>query len=674
MKLNSFGPLLAGWLATASVAFLCEGSTAHAAVTPNPLFAEHAVLQQGAKVPVWGTAAPGEAVTVELAKQSVSVTAGADGRWMAQLAPLKAGGPFTLTISGTNKIVLGDILVGEVWVAGGQSNMERQLGLRVGQQPIDNWEKEVAAADHPQLRQFGVAQEKSLTPLSTVKGQWNVCTPEAVKDFTAVGYFFGRDLEKARHVPVGIIHASWGGTPAEAWTSEAGLRPLPDFAETSGQLKMLLADPAAARRQYEARLETWFIANDTGSVEGASWRDPALDAGTWKTMTLPTLWEDAGEPDLNGVVWFRKTFELSASAAAAVAELQLGMVDDIDTTWINGVKVGATFGYNVLRKYDLPPGVLKPGHNVVVVRVLDTGGGGGIWGDQKLQLVFKSKLPAEGLRTASLGPAPGQPAQAAQPSQPSIDLSGPWRYKIGMRLEEAPAPPMGVTGDVMTPTVLYNGMIAPLLPYAIRGVIWYQGEANLRRERQYRSLFPATIADWRQAWGTDLPFLFVQIAPFREMTPELREAQLLTWQHTPNTAMVVTTDCGDANDIHPPHKQVVGARLALAARALAYGEKLEYSGPIFDAIKVKGAKATLTFTHAGGGLVAKGGPLKGFAVAGTDGTFHPARAELRGKTVVLTSGAVSAPVAVRYGWANVPEGNLFNKAGLPASPFRTDTN
>ena len=385
-------------------------------------------------------------------------------------------------------------------------------------------------------------------------------------------------------------------------------------------------------------------------------------------MTLPTLWEDAGEPDLNGVVWFRKTFELSPSAAAAVAELQLGMVDDIDTTWVNGVKVGATFGYNVVRKYDLPPGVLKPGHNVVVVRVLDTGGGGGIWGDQKVQLVFKGKSPAEELRTASLGPAP------AQTAQPSVDLSGPWRYRIGMHLEDAPPPPMGVTGDVMTPTVLYNGMIAPLLPYAIRGVIWYQGEANLRRERQYRSLFPATIADWRQAWGTDLPFLFVQIAPFREMTPELREAQLLTWQHTPNTAMVVTTDCGDANDIHPPHKQVVGARLALAARALAYGEKLEYSGPIFDAIKVKGAKATLTFTHAGGGLVAKGGPLKGFAVAGTDGTFHPARAELRGKTVVVTSGAVSAPVAVRYGWANVPEGNLFNKAGLPASPFRTDTN
>ncbi|HEX3905768.1 MAG TPA: sialate O-acetylesterase [Polyangia bacterium] len=667
MKPKVFSASLTGLLASACVAFVCGISAAHAAVTPNPLFADHAVLQQATKVPVWGTAAPGEAVTVEIAGQSASTTAGADGKWLVRLAPLRAGGPFTLAISGTNKVVLTDILVGEVWVAGGQSNMERQLGLRVGQQPIVDWEKEVAAADHPQIRHFGVAQEKSLTPLTTVKGQWSVCTPEAVKDFTAIGYFFGRDLQAARHVPVGLIHASWGGTPAEAWTSEAGLRSLPDFADTSGQLKMLLADPVAARRQYEARLETWFIANDSGSAEGRSWRDPALDAGDWKTMTLPTLWEDAGEPDLNGVVWFRKTLELPAGAATATAELDLGMVDDIDTTWVNGVKLGSTFGYNVVRKYPVPVGALKPGRNVIVVRVLDTGGGGGIWGDQKLQLVFKDKAP-EGLRTASLGPAP-----AAAPVLQPVALSGPWRYRIGMKLEDAPPPPTGVTGDVMTPTVLYNGMIAPLLPYAIRGVIWYQGEANVRREQQYRSLFPATIADWRQAWGQDLPFLFVQIAPFREMTPELREAQLLTWQHTPKTAMVVTTDCGDANDIHPPHKQPVGARLALAARALAYGERIEYSGPVFDAVKVQGGKATLRFTHLGGGLVAKGGgALKGFTVAGADKVFHPAHAEIRGKTLVVTSDAVPQPAAVRYGWANVPDGNLFNKAGLPASPFTTD--
>jgi len=626
-------------------------SAARAAVTPNPLFADHAVLQQGASVPVWGTADPAEVVTVEIARQKVSATAGADGKWLVHLPPMKAGGPFTLTISGTNRIVLADVLVGEVWVASGQSNMERQLGLRVGQQPIDDWEKEAAAATYPRIRHFGVAQEKSLTPLAAVKGQWSVCTPDAVKDFTAVGYFFGRDLHRARHVPVGIIHASWGGTPAEAWTSAAGLGALPDFADTPDQIKMLIADPEAARRQYETKLETWFVANDAGSARGKLWNDPALDTAAWKTMTVPGLWEDAGEPDLNGVVWFRKTFDLPAAAAKASAELHLGMIDDIDTTWVNGVKVGATVGYNLVRSYAVPAGVLKPGRNVVAVRVLDTGGGGGIWGEHDLQLSF------------------------TKPPLQAVILSGPWRYQIGMNLKDGPAPPTAVIGDVSAPTILYNAMIAPLLPYAIRGVIWYQGEANVRREQQYRSLFPALIADWRQAWGgQQFPFLFVQIAPHHDMTPEIRDAQLAAWQHTQKTAMVVTMDIGDANDIHPTHKQPVGARLALAARALAYGERLEYSGPVFDAMKVKSGKVTLQFTHVAGGLIAKGGPLKGFTLAGADKVFHAAKAEIRGKTVVVTSEEVREPVAVRYGWANVPEGNLFNKAGLPASPFRTDAN
>jgi sialate O-acetylesterase len=638
----------------AAVALTLVGgiSAARAAVVPHPLFADHAVLQQGADVPVWGTADPGEAVTVKIADRTAATTAGADGKWLVHLPSMKAGGPFTLTVSGKNDVVLHDVLVGEVWLCSGQSNMERQLGPRVGQQPIHDWQKEAAAADYPHIRHFGVAQGKSLTPVQTVRGRWDVATPETVKEFTAVGYFFARDLHLARHVPVGLIHSSWGGTPAEAWTSRAGLGQLPDFAEPLQQLDLLMADPEAARRQHQARLEAWFAANDPGSAEERRWSDPALDSGSWKTMMLPALWEDAGEPDLNGVVWFRKTFDLPAGAANAAAELQLGIIDDADTTWVNGVKVGATAGYDVVRRYPLAAGVLAPGRNVVAVRVLDTGGGGGIWGDQKPRLL----LTARGSQT--------------------IDLSGPWRYRVGMNLQDGPWPPAGVDGDVATPTVLYNGMIAPLLPYAIAGVIWYQGESNVRRAQQYRALLPALIADWRQAWGRALPFLFVQIAPHREMTPELREAQLIAWQRTPATAMVVTTDCGDANDIHPAHKQPVGARLALAARALAYGERLEYSGPVFDSMKIRGGKAVLRFTHLGGGLLAKdgraSGPLKGFTVAGADGLFHPARAVIRATTVVVTSEAVAHPVAVRYGWANVPDGNLFNRAGLPASPFRTD--
>jgi sialate O-acetylesterase len=648
----------------AVLASVTSTSSSQAAVTPNPLFADHAVLQAGTAVPVWGTAAPGEAVTVELAGQHATTAAGADGRWRVSLGPLAAGGPFTLTIAGSNKVVVSDVLVGEVWIAGGQSNMERQLGPRAGQQPIDDWEKEAAAADHPQIRQFLVAQEKSLMPVAAVRGAWTVCTPEAVKDFTAVGYFFARDLQRARRVPVGIIHSSWGGTPAEAWTSEVGLRALPDFADLGAEINTLIADPAAARRAYEAKLETWFAAHDAGSAAGHLWRDPALAVEGWKTMSLPTLWEDAGEPDLNGVVWFRRSFDLPAGAPGTAAELDLAMVDDIDTTWVNGVKVGFTVGYNVPRKYAVPAGVLKPGRNVVTVRVLDTGGGGGIWGPEKLQLVLKGKASAF-LQTASL---------RAVEATMSISLAGPWSYRVGLNLSDAPLPPTGVIGDVNTPTILWNAMLAPLAPYAIRGVVFYQGEANVHREQQYRALFPALITDWRRAWGQDLPFLFVQIAPHQDMTPELRDAQLATVLHTPRTAMAVTIDVGDAKDIHPPHKQAVGARLALAARALAYGEKLEYAGPVFDAMKVKGARVTLTFTHLGGGLVAKGGPLKGFTVAGTDGAFHPARAEIRGKAVVVIGDGVAEPVAVRYGWANVPDGNLFNKAGLPASPFRTDGN
>jgi sialate O-acetylesterase len=633
-----------------AIVLLWAASPTQANVTPNPLFASAAVLQQGMNVPVWGAADPGERVTVEFAGQTVSVTASADGQWLMHLSPLKAGGPFSMTISGKNRIVLNNVLVGEVWVCSGQSNMERHLGLQPGQKPIVNWEQEVKDALYPEIRQFYVEQRLAFSPERNAKGGWSICSPEKVKDFTAIGYFFGRDLYKARHVPVGLIHSSWGGTPAEAWTSATGLRALPGFEATLAELQRSISDPEGARRDFEARLENWFHANDPGSAAPQPWSAAGLDAASWKSMTLPTLWENAGEPNLDGVVWFRKAFELPDTLTNAEAELDLGKIDDQDTTWVNGVRVGAMNGYNLDRKYPVPTGVLKPGLNVVAVRVLDIGGGGGIWGDQPLRLVLKTS-----------------------PALEPVNLSGSWQYRVGMNLKNAPWPPMSAGQHASAPTVLYNGMIAPLLPYAIRGVIWYQGEANVGRERQYRTLFPAMIADWRRAWGEgDFPFLFVQIAPYASMSPEIREAQLLSWRHTTNTAMAVTIDCGDAEDIHPTHKQPVGARLALAARALAYGEKVEYSGPVFESLKIKGSKAVLGFRHLGGGLAAKDGPLKGFTIAGPDKVFHPAQAEIQGKTVVLTAESVSRPVAVRYGWANVPEGNLFNGAGLPASPFRTD--
>ena len=633
------------------LALACMNSRMHADVIPNPLFTDNAVLQQGIKAPIWGTADPGERVTVEFAGQTVSTTASAEGKWLVHLSPLKAGGPRILTISGRNKIVLTNILAGEVWLCSGQSNMERQLGLRAGQQPITDWKQEVAAANYPEIRHFGATQTKAFAPAQTVKGSWTVCSPETVTNFTAIGYFFGRDLYRARQVPIGLIHSSWGGTPAEAWTGEAALRTQPDWTEALAQVKLLATDPVGTQREIQKQLEAWYQAKDPGSAASPPWSATDLDTRLWKAMTLPTYWENAGYPDFDGTFWFRRTVDLPEDWNGSNAELHLGAVDDNDTTWVNGVEVGATIGYNLPRVYRVPAGVLKRSTNVIAVRVLDTGGNGGLYGgDDPMRLVVNA-----GGKTNS------------------ISLAGEWLCRQGVSLANVGWPPTDYSQSPNAPTVLYNGMIAPLLPYAIRGVIWYQGESNVGRERQYRTLFPTMIADWRHAWGEgDFPFLFVQIAPYHGNSPEIREAQLLSWQNTTNTAMAVTIDCGDANDIHPPRKQPMGARLALAARAIAYGEKLEYSGPVFQSMKIEGSEVVLRFTHPGGGLVAKDGPLKGFTIAGADKIFHPAQAEIRGQTIVVASDVVSRPVAVRYGWANVPEGNLFNRAGLPASPFRTD--
>jgi len=635
------------------ILFCAVATTAGVAAELNPLFQDNAVLQCDTRVPVWGGGRDGEKVTVTFGGQSVS-TVVSKSRWQVWLEPMQANAtPQTLTVSSDSTRVITNVLVGEVWIASGQSNMERQLGLRAGQKPIVNWEREVAAANHPEIRHFSVAQEKAFAPQSGVKGSWSVCSPETVKDFTAVGYFFARDLLAARRVPIGIIHASWGGTPAEAWAGEAGLRQLPEFAATLAELERFVANPDLARRETEVKREAWYEKVDPGSKPGSLWSAVNFDASDWKPMTLPTLWENAGHAGFDGVFWFRREFEMPETWDGGDVELRLGTVDDMDTTWVNGAQVGATAGWNLPRVYRVPGSNLKRGKNVIAVRVLDTGGGGGLYGSEN---AMRLSFTAEGKRR-------------------SLSLAGPWLCKTGVSLASAGWPPIDFSQDASAPTQLYNGMIAPLQPYAIRGVIWYQGEANSPRARQYQRLFPALIAGWRKAWDQgDFPFLFVQIAPNWEMTPEIREAQLISWQKTKNTAMAVTIDCGDAEDIHPANKEPVGARLALAARALAYGETIEYSGPVFTSMTPEGTNAILHFSHLGGGLVAKDGELRGFVLAGADGVFHPTQAVIGGDTIVVNSTKVARPVAVRYGWANVPEGNLCNRAGLPATPFRTDVN
>jgi sialate O-acetylesterase len=504
----------------------------HADVKPNPLFTDGAVLQRGQPVPVWGTARDGEKVTVEFAGQSVGTTA-ADGKWSVNLKPLKEGGPFTMKITGDNTVTVNNLLVGEVWVCSGQSNMEWPFSR------AHNAKEQGPKADFPNIRMFTVKRKVSAKPLAEAEGRWVVCSPQTVGGFSAVGYFFARDLHQKLGVPVGMIHTSWGGTPAQAWTSLEGFGTDPELKGYADAATQRLATIDADLATYPAKMEEFQSkAKEWENTVGKA-HQQAMES--WKAATVQA--KNAGQP------------------------------------------------------------------------------------------------------------APPKP----EPSTPQ---------------PKAPPHPDGGPGN---PASLYNGMLAPVIPYGIKGAIWYQGESNAQQSRQYRTLFPAMIADWRARWKQgDFPFLFVQIAPFKGQPPEIREAQFLTLAKVNNTAMAVTTDVGDANDIHPTRKEPVGQRLALGARALAYGEKIEYSGPLYDSMVAKDGKIILSFKHAGGGLIAKDGELKGFTIAGGDGKFVPAQAKIEGSTVVVSADSVAEPVAVRYGWSNVPDVNLFNQEGLPASPFRTD--
>jgi sialate O-acetylesterase len=543
------------------------------------------------------------------------------------------------------------VLIGDVWICSGQSNMEW------GMWGVNNSPQEIAAADHPQLRLFTVPKKIATRPQEVPGGQWQVCNPETVAGFSAVGFFFGRDLQQAIDVPIGLIHTSWGGTVAEAWTSAEALETMEDFKPAVAQFRQLSEAIESGNDKYEEQLALWWRENDPGSAAEKTWADPGLDAADWKTMNLPAGWEQAGLPDFDGVVWFRTQFDLPEAAAGKEATLGLGPIDDIDTTWVNGLQVGGGTVWNQPRVYKIPAGALKAGRNTVAIRVLDTGGGGGVFGQA-------DQLKVE--------PAGGQP----------ISLAGAWRYKVGAALADTKPAPQRLDNNPNVTTVLYNGMIAPLVPFGVKGAIWYQGESNAGRPAQYRTLLPTMIRDWRARFDVgDFPFFIVQLANFMgvQQQPvesgwaELREAQLLTALNDPNCGLAVAIDIGEANDIHPKNKQDVGARLALAARGIAYGQSIEYSGPEFKSMEVTGGKARLHFEHVGGGLVARGGePLKGFAIAGADKRFVFADAKIDGDTVVVSSPDVAEPVAVRYGWANNPVCNLYNKAGLPASPFRTD--
>lgn len=624
--------------------------TGYAQVRLPKLIGDGMVVQRNKPVVIWGWASPREKISIQFHGQERKVTADKSGHWRVEFGPESAGGPYEMTIKGKNTITLSDILVGEVWVCSGQSNMEWPL------RAARNADEEIKAARYPQIRQFLVQKAVSTVPEEDVKGgAWKACSPETAGDFTAVGYFFARAIYEEIDVPIGLINTSWGGTHSETWTSRAAFASSAEFKEMIAGMPAIDLNQMAKQKRTEqlARLKSMNIVLPATGVD--EWKASSFDASHWNEMELPSLWEERGFPDFDGVVWFRKSISLSADETAGAAILELGPIDDSDETYINGVRVGSTLGkYNEDRVYRLPPGVLKAGENVIAVRVDDTGGGGGIYGKaDQLKL------------TTGNGTRHG--------------LAGKWSFMVEQVTTS------DAVGPNSYPTLLFNAMLNPLLPARIAGVIWYQGESNAGRAYQYRTAFPLMINDWRTHWKEgDFPFYFVQLASFNagfgtsekgSTWAELREAQTMTLS-LPHTGMAVTTDIGEANDIHPRNKQDVGKRLAALALKNDYGKNVVCAGPSFKSMQAEGNKLRISFSDIGSGLMVKDkyGYLKGFEVAGDDRKFHYAKAAIEGNDVIVVCDQVNAPVAVRFAWADNPEdANLFNKEGFPAVPFRSDT-
>lgn len=626
----------------------------------HPLFSDDMVLQRRVKFPVWGWTTPGASVTVEFQGKTATGVADAQGKWVARLGPFEAGGPYTMTIKGPQSVTLNNVLVGDVWLASGQSNME------MGITQVANAQEEVARANYPMIRLYAVPKTVAATPQETVNARWQVCTPANITvggwgGFSAVAYFFGRKLHQELNVPIGLIHSSWGGTVAEGWVSAEALSALPEFVPAIKDLERTMSDPnGGAPKDIDQRMEEWWKRNDPGSKTAPGWAAVEVDTTGWKTIPLPRAWEEEGYlPGYDGVVWFRKTFELPAGWAGRDLTLSLGPIDDRDTTFVNGTRVGAMNQWDAPRNYKVSASMLKPGTNTIAVRVLDTGGAGGFTG-----------APAQ----MKVAPADG--------SGSPVSIAGDWSYRTGPAFDKVEAPPQFTSNNLGLVLARYNGMIAPLLPFAIKGAIWYQGESNVGRAPQYRKIMAALIQDWRTRFGVgDFPFLIVQLANFMARPDQptdsewarLRESQLYLSENVPHSGLAVTIDIGDAKDIHPKDKQDVGLRLALEALRTTYGQKIESSGPIYKSMKVEGDSIRISFEHTGGGLMMKDGDkLLGFAIAGEDRRFVWADAVIKGNDVIVSSPEVKKPVAVRYAWADNPANNLYNKAGLPASPFRTD--
>ncbi|MDP5172586.1 MAG: beta galactosidase jelly roll domain-containing protein [Bacteroidia bacterium] len=635
-------------------AFLLTVLMASAQFQVADIFGDHMVLQRNQELVFWGWAGPKEKINLSVAGLEAKTKTDDSGRWEIRLPKQPAGGPYIVNITGkSGQASFSDVWIGEVWICSGQSNMEWPLSS------VNNAEAEVAVANNPMIRMINITRKVAFEPqthLPTGQQSWQACTPEVAASFSAVAYFMARKLQSELGVAIGLIGSNWGGTIVETWISPQSMAQDPDFQgfsmdDLQGSMKKKAEKTAADLRAFVNRFP------DQGADmngETGLWSVPGFNTTAWETMVLPGTWENKGIADYDGVMWFRTTFTLTEAEANSPITLQLGPIDDQDITWVNGQVIGKTTRYDQARVYTISPEHLHAGTNSLAIRVLDTGGGGG------------------------MAATPGVMKVICQSRD--ISLDGGWLFRPGN--QDANPQTLSGIGPNDAPTLLYNGMIHPVVPYAIGGAIWYQGESNASRAYQYRRLFPLLIEDWREKWGYDFPFLWVQLANFMQAQPdpvesewaELREAQSMTLS-LPKTGQAVIIDIGDANDIHPRNKQDVGLRLALAAMHVAYGKDLVYSGPVYKGISVQKGSILVSFDQLGSGLMAKDkyGYLKGFTIAGADKQWQWAIAKIEGDKVRVWSDHVTNPIAVRYAWANNPDdANLYNKEGLPASPFRSD--
>ncbi len=646
------------------------------------IFSDNMVLQQNSSVSFWGWGIPNNEVEIRASWGSnIKGFIKSDSSWNLNLKTPNAGGSYKISIaSAVDTIFLQNVMLGELWLCSGQSNMEMPMTGWPPKDTISNSRNEISNADYSDIRLFTVGKNTSPSELKDVAGDWKECSPQSVSNFSATAYFFGRKLYQELNVPIGLIHSSWGGTPAEAWTNVKYLVNVPGYEEFASKLEEMIP------KQKE--FQTWLENHKTISINDISSstefvnidfddKECALvnynDIG-WSEMKLPTTWEATSVGNFDGVIWFRKTILLPESWGNKELVLELGPIDDMDLSFFNGVKVGGheTGGFwNTPRKYVIPKELVRKNENVFAVRVIDTQGGGGIFGDKKDLKIYPTNSPND-----------------------EISLAGNWKflpvaeylnnnfyvYDINEN-EFADRPGFAVQVNSQSPTMIYNGMISPIAGFNIRGAIWYQGESNVGRAEQYKKLFPSMITSWRNAWDQEgFPFYFVQIAPYNysdennSESAKLREAQLSTLS-LDNTGMVVTLDIGEPKNIHPSNKKDVGERLSLWALAKDYGKTdLVYSGPVYKSMRISGNKIEIEFDHVGNGIVLHPKSFENqFLISAADEKYVPATVEIIDNKLIVSSDKVTSPVAVRYAWTNAANATLFNKEGLPASSFRTDS-